>query len=374
MTSEFPTDESQVTRESPLSGERSLRRHGRVAVLVDEIAEQQAEASNMAAPAQSTHRIIAALESLGYEPVELVLREGKIRDWVKRLASDSFSLAFNLCETVAGRAEGEHLAAAAVQLLELPMTGASSATLLYCLDKDRCAATLRANGIAVPDWMVVGAADPSPKGWTRFPAIVKPASDDASNGIHPNSVVHSAAELQEAIRRVHRTWSRALVQEYIEGREINLAIVGDNLLPPAEIDFSTLPDGAPAIVSFEAKWDSGSPEDIGTRPVCPAPLAPEQARELQSLAARAWSLMKGHGYARVDVRLTDEGTPYVIDINPNPDLSIDAGLARQANVAGWSYVELIEKIVGAATVENGDGPVEPGWRFAPAAVPVGEQA
>ncbi|HSG82428.1 MAG TPA: hypothetical protein VLC48_09265, partial [Gemmatimonadota bacterium] len=159
-----------------MPGESSSLTRGRVAVLVDEFAELEAEATNMAAPAQSTHRIIAALASLGYEPVELVLREDSIPDWLGRLASERFEFAFNLCETVAGRPEGEHLAAAAVELLELPMTGARSRTLLYCLNKDRCAAMLRSHGIQVPDWMLVQRPDQQMEGWDRFPAIVKPAS------------------------------------------------------------------------------------------------------------------------------------------------------------------------------------------------------
>jgi D-alanine-D-alanine ligase len=340
-----------------------------VAVLVDEFAEREAEATNMAAPAQSTHRIIAALDSLGYEPVELVLREDGIADWVSRLASEPFAFAFNLCETVGGRAEGEHLAAATVELLELPMTGARSRTLLYCLNKDRCAAMLRSHGIRVPDWMLVQAPD-APEGWDRFPAIVKPASDDASNGVHPDSVAHSPEDLYAATERIFRTWNAAVIQEFIEGREINLAIVGRHLLPPSEIDFSSMPEDAPPIVSFAAKWKAGSPEDLGTRPICPAPLDPEVARELQLLAARAWRIMEGRGYARVDVRLAADGTPYVIDINPNPDLSIDAGLARQARTAGWSYEELIKRIVEIVVSENGRRSADDDWVFMP---PTGAQ-
>lgn len=346
---------------------------GRVAVLVDEIAEQQAAGGEQAAPAQSTVRIIAALEALGYEPVELSLQPGKTDEWLGRLMAGGFRVAFNLCETVAGKAAGEHLTAAAVELLELPMTGASSATLLYCLNKDRCSATLRANGVRVPDWKLVRRGDPLPHDWTLFPAIVKPAAEDGSNGVHANSVVRSQAELLETVERLCANWGLALIQQFIEGREINLAIVGRYLLPPAEIDFSTLPDGAPAIVSFEAKWVTGSPEDLGTRPICPAPLPPERAMDLQRLAARSWKVMEGRGYARVDVRLTPEGVPHVIDINPNPDLSHDAGLARQARVAGWAYDELIGRIVEDALARGErDGQQAEDWTFLPAQPLAGE--
>ncbi|MGD2217971.1 MAG: hypothetical protein PVJ64_14535 [Gemmatimonadales bacterium] len=358
MALEFRTDENVAASESQAATEPTQSGAGRIAVLVDEIAELEAIGGEQIAPAQSTLRIIAALDTLGYRPVELMLQAGKTDEWLAGLLAGEFEAAFNLCETLAGRADGEHLTAAAVELLELPMTGASAATLLYCLNKDRCSAMLRSHGITVPEWRSVRRGDPIPEDWTLFPAIVKPAADDASNGIHAKSVVHSPAELAEEVSRLHERWD-ALVQEFIAGREINLAIVGRFVLPPAEIDFSTLPESSPPIVSFEAKWDTGSPEDIGTRPICPAPLSPEQTRDLQRLAVRAWGVVDGHGYARVDVRLSDDGVPYVIDINPNPDLSHDAGLARQARVAGWSYDELIgrvmEEALSRADLDGGSG-------------------
>ncbi len=230
------------------------------------------------------------------------------------------------------------------------MTGASAETLLLCLNKDRCAAILRAHGFVVPDWRLLRRNCPLPEDWDRFPAIVKPAAEDASNGVHPYSIVRSLGELHQLAERLLQHFTSLVVQEYIDGREINLAIVGDYLLPAAEIDFSALPQGSPPIVSFEAKWSEGSPEDLGTQPVCPAPLPAEVTRELQLLAGGVWRVMEGRGYGRVDVRLAPDGRPYVIDINPNPDLSADAGLARQARVAGWTYEQLIEKIVDEALV------------------------
>ena len=359
MNSRSQSREAEAAKPGAKSSGLSRPAPKRVAVLVDHFAET-CVSGDPAAPAQSTVRIIEALETLGYEPIELSLKEGKIGDWLQGLMDGDFDLAFNLCETVGGHAQGEHLAAGAVELLEIPMTGASAATLLLCLDKDRCAAMLRANGITVPDWTVVDGAHPLPGDFDRFPAIVKPAADDASNGVHSTSVVNSIPETQSAITCIRENWDKVVIQDFIEGREINLAIVGDRLLPPAEIDFSTLPDDAPPIVSFAAKWDPESTDYQGTVPVCPADLPPQRAEELQRLAGRAWRLMDGRGYARVDVRLTQDGTPYVIDINPNPDLSLDAGLARQAHVAGWSYDELIGKVVESALDGAGASRV-PDW-------------
>ncbi len=364
MESAYPSD-ARAAPAAPREGSRS----GRVALLVDQIAERAAGADELA-PAQSTARIMSALESLGYDPVEVALHPDRIDAWLRAVLDGEFDLAFNLCETIGGRADGEHLTAAAVELLEIPMTGASSATLLLCLNKARSSAILRAAGFRVPEWKSIDENDPLPKDWNRFPAIVKPAAEDASNGIHSRSVVRTTEQLLEVAYYVQEHWGRVLIQEFIDGREINLAIVGNHLLPPAEIDFSTLPEGYPPIVSFAAKWHDESPEFGGTVPICPAPLDPAQAERLQWLAARAWRLMDGCGYARVDVRLTDDGTPYVIDINPNPDLSFDAGLARQARVAGWSYEDLVGRIIDEALDPDGDGSTRSAWNFVrPAAEP-----
>ncbi|UCC48002.1 MAG: D-alanine--D-alanine ligase [Gemmatimonadota bacterium] len=350
----------------------SRRAYGRVAVLLDPVAEKAAGATEPEAPAQSTIPIIEALDALGYEPEVLPLQADVPHEWIERLRSGEFRVAFNLCESVRGSPAAEHLAAAAVELLDLPMTGACSATLLHCLNKDRVAAVLRAHGFAVPDWKLVRRDDPVPTDWDRFPAIVKPAAQDGSNGIHANSVARSPSELADAVERLREKWGSLVIQQFVEGREINLAIVGNQLLPPAEIDFSDLPDDVPPIVSFTAKWVSGSPEDLGTRPICPAPLPAEQAEELQRLAARVWTLMEGSGYGRVDVRLSADGTPYIIDVNPNADLSRDAGLARQAWVAGWSYEELIGKIVEEALARHdGSSSASTGWFILPAVRGVG---
>ncbi len=358
MTSRYPASEerARATERAP----EALGRQGgkRAAVLVDSVAESFVTGTDETAPATSTDGVLAALRSLGYETSLLALEPGKAGAWLSEIGAGGFDVIFNLCESVHGHAAAEHLAAAAVELLGLPLTGARSTTLLHCLDKDRCAAILQAHGFAVPAWRSVRQTDAPPDDWDRFAAIVKPAAQDASNGVHPNSVVRSRAELADAIERLRQHWGDLVIQDFIEGREINLAIVGNHLLPPAEIDFSDLPDDAPPIVSFAAKWQPGSLEDAGTRPVCPAPLPAEQSETLQRLAARAWLLMDGNGYARVDVRLDADGVPYVIDINPNPDLSPDAGLARQAKVAGWSYEQLIEKIVEEALLTARDG----GWR------------
>jgi D-alanine-D-alanine ligase len=138
------------------------------------------------------------------------------------------------------------------------------------------------------------------------------------------------------------------VQEFLSGRELNVGIVGGRVLPIAEIEFTPLPAGGWPLVSYRAKWDAGSEEDSATTPRCPASLDATLAEEAAGLARAAWALVGGRGYGRVDLRADTDGRLHVLEVNPNPDLSPSAGLARMARAAGWDFTELIRHIVEEA--------------------------
>jgi D-alanine-D-alanine ligase len=116
----------------------------------------------------------------------------------------------------------------------------------------------------------------------------------------------------------------------------------------SEIDFSAMPPGHWPILSFDAKWTAGCPEDAGSRPMCPAKLHPALARRIRAIAAAAWRAVRGYGYGRVDMRVDAKGQPWVLEVNPNPDISDDAGLSRMAQSFGWSYDDLILRIADLA--------------------------
>jgi len=313
-----------------------------VAIIADAVAETQERFES--ATASSLGDVRDALAGLGFEPV-VVEFAGEPGSWLGALRDGDFDLVFNLCEGLSGQGSEEHLPAAAVELLGLPMTGARALTLGLCLRKDLVNAHLRAQGIAVPEWVVARAG--KPVAWRRYPAIVKPAAEDASLGIDAGSVVHDPSELEAARERVHASWERLIVQRFVEGRELNLAVVGDHVLPPAEIEWA-LPDGLPHVVTYAAKWDTGSVYDHGTVPRVLGPREERLSTRLAILARRVWAAVDGVGYGRIDVRMDARARAYVIDVNPNPDLSPSAGLARQAAAAGWSYPDLIARIVDAA--------------------------
>src|SRR6266850_3550154 len=215
-------------------------RRPRVAVIADAVAEMQEHLESSAPGGLAAVR--DALVGLGFEPV-VVEFAGDPSSWLAALGEGGFDVVFNLCEGLGGQGSEEALPASAVELLGLPMTGARAFTLGLCYRKDVVNAHLRAQGIAVPDWAV--AVVKQPLVWRHFPAIVKPAAEDASLGIDAASVVHSREELEAARSRGHQTWERLLVQNFVDGREVNVAIVGDRVLPHSEIDFALLPKGLP---------------------------------------------------------------------------------------------------------------------------------
>ena len=183
-----------------------------------------------------------------------------------------------------------------------------------------------------------------------YPLIVKPRWEDASQGISNESVVETEKKLLARIDYVHRTYNQgALVEEFITGREINAAIIGNDhheVLPLSEIKFHA--DLAQPIVSYEGKWLEQSQQYKLTQPVCPAPLKTRSEMLLRDVALRAYKLLECRDYARVDFRLRD-GVPYILEVNANPDISPDAGLARSARAANLSYPQLIARILATAS-------------------------
>jgi D-alanine-D-alanine ligase len=143
---------------------------------------------------------------------------------------------------------------------------------------------------------------------------------------------------------MHERWDEVIVQRYIDGREVNVGIVGDTVLPVSEIQFDAMPKGMWRIVSYRSKWATGSDEDSGAQPQCPANLSTELTEELQRIALQAWRVVGGDGYGRVDFRIDRAGKPWILEVNSNPDISPDAGLARMAGVEGLDYGALVRAI------------------------------
>jgi D-alanine-D-alanine ligase len=219
--------------------------------------------------------------------------------------------------------------------------------MTVCHRKPLLNAALRDLGLPIPPSFVPDGRGSLPADWP-FPSIVKPAAEDASIGIDQGSVVMTPQELERRITHVEALHGAAFVQRYVIGREIAVGFVGSHTLPLSEIDFSRMPGDAWPIVSFSAKWNEDSPDYIGTVPMCPARVDDVLAARIVDIARAAWQAVEGRGYGRVDFRIDEDGEPWVLEVNPNPDLSTDAGLARMAHAYGWTYDDLVEQIVLAA--------------------------
>jgi D-alanine-D-alanine ligase len=182
-----------------------------------------------------------------------------------------------------------------------------------------------------------------------FPLIVKPVREDGSVGIWRSSVVGNAAELSRAVEEaIVKLRQPCLVEQFVDGREFNVALLGHptpRVLPLSEIDFGGLPADAPRIVSYEAKWLSGSEDDLGTVPVLHPILPTAVAARVRRVATEAFRAVGVRDYGRVDVRLGSSGIPYVVDVNPNCDLSPNAGMARAAAAVGIEFGALVRLLV-----------------------------
>jgi D-alanine-D-alanine ligase len=290
----------------------------------------------------SVQSIVDVLGTAGHEVTQIAVRPGL--QWVSS-CQDS-DLVFNLCEGIGAVSRFESMVVGTLELTEVPFTGARMRSILLCHNKALANAWLEARGLPVPQWHA-SESGRVPSGFP-LPALVKPAAEDASVGIDQGAVVTSRETLEARVLAATEQHGDVLVQRYVPGREFAVAFVGGEVLPVSEIDFSAMPDSAWPIVSFQAKWVAGSPEDAGTQPVCPADVSTELAERLRDIASRAWLAVGGTGYGRVDLRVDDVGQPWVIEVNPNPDLSEDAGLARMGRAAGWSYSTLVLRIVQEA--------------------------
>jgi D-alanine-D-alanine ligase len=262
--------------------------------------------------------------------------------WVDKLRRAHVDLVFNLCESIDGVAALEPAVISVLELLGLPYTGSSSWTTTLCLRKHIVNAALERAGLPVPKFAVVrrGSAIPS----VGFPAICKPAAEDASIGVEQRSVVRTSRDLTERVTSMLERWDEVLVQKYVQGREVNVGILGDSVLPIAELDFSRMPKGMWRIVTYRSKWAEGSDEDLGAAPLCPARLPAGVAAQLRKIAVAAWRIVGGTGYGRVDLRIDERGRPWILEVNANPDFSPGAGLARMARVAGIDYGALVRQI------------------------------
>ncbi len=259
------------------------------------------------------------------------------------------SIVFNWCEGLPGVPHGEPLVAAALEELGFVFTGAGAAALALAYDKRQVKERLDRAGIPTPTWRLYDR--PLVADWRHFPAIVKPANEHCSEGITPEAVVTSPGELAERIAYVLDSYRQpALVEDFIDGREFHVSLWGNgtiDVLPIAEMDFSGFADIHDRLCTYDSKFIPGSLHYEGIRTLLPAPLSEPQRQAIEAACRAAYQAVGCRDYGRIDLRLRGDDC-YVLDVNPNADISADASLACAAELLGYSYGQVGSRIVELA--------------------------
>lgn len=292
------------------------------------------------------------VKSLGYSTALYDLR-GTLENLASAVRKEKPDLIFNLAESLGDDAMGEIRVACFFELLEVPYTGSAPYALAAALNKARAKEILDFHKIPTPKYFVVQKPSEIDNKGLSPPMIVKPAREDGSIGIDERSFVKNHEDLISGVRRFFREFnSPALVEEFIEGKEMHVAILGNKnpeILPIAEIDFSGLPADYPRILTYDAKWRTEHEAYRGTPIVCPAKIKPALEKNIKDLALQVYRIFECRDYARIDFRLDSMGRPFVLEVNPNPDISFDdSGFCRAAAAAGLDYPAVIKKIIDSA--------------------------
>ncbi len=300
----------------------------------------------------ATDQAIAEALRQGGHKVSSLGIHGDVGRLISGLRRRKPDLVFNMLESFGDDPRGYVSAAGVLDLLGFPYTGGGPGEFYLQEDKALTKKLLAFDEIGYPDFAVFSKdADVETGGRLHLPLFVKPLSMDGSLGIGGKALVRSSAELMRRVVEIHqKLGDSALVEEYIEGREIYVGVLG-NLepvaFPPIEIDFSGLPAGKPHVMDAKAKWDKDSVEYKGTKVVV-ADLPDELRARLQKVALDAYRALRVRDYGRIDMRLTQDGQVYVIEVNASCELGKANEFATGAAAAGIDYVALVNRIAEEA--------------------------
>ncbi len=281
-----------------------------------------------------------ALIEVGYPIVFVPIADDDIANHLHSFDPSEY-IVFNWCEGLPGLEHSEWLVAKRLEMLGFTFTGADSETLALAQDKFRVKVLLDQAGIPTPAWRIYHDAEPCT--WDRFPAIVKPMNEHCSAGITPDSVVLNPVELENRVLFILETYNQpAMVEDFIDGREFHVSVWGNEkltVLPAAEMDFSFFGNIKDRLCTYDSKFIPGSDHYEKIETLLPAPLSDEETQALEKVCCDAYRAIGCRDYARLDIRLRDN-IFYVLDINPNADISSEASMAGAAEFAGVSYGQM----------------------------------
>ena len=298
---------------------------------------------------KSEYDVVTALTELGHHVTKLGLSDelGPLREAIERVRPH---LVFNLLEEFKGRPVFDHGVVSYLELMGVRYTGNNPRGLVIARDKALTKKILHYHRIRTPRFAVFQRNRKArvPKRLS-FPLIVKSVSEEASAGIAQASVVTSVEALAERVSFIHeRVRTAALAEEYIQGRELNVGVIGNRrlqVMPVWELNLDKLPDTAYPIATYKVKWDLDYQERYDIRIGRARGLSEAVEKEIRNMCKRCYRVLELEGYARMDFRLRDDGKPFLLEANPNPDISRDEEFASAAAAGSYSYERLIQKVV-----------------------------
>ena len=301
------------------------------------------------APWKTEFDIIAGLEELGHEvePLGVSTDLAPIGEAIERFQPH---IAFNILEEFHGVAVYDHYVVSYLELMRSAYTGCNPRGLMLAHDKALSKKVLGYHRVPVPRFAVF------PRGQkikrpakVQFPLLVKSLSEDGSIGIAQSSVVNNDQRLRERVELIHRqVGTDAIAEQYIDGRDLYVGVIGNQrlqTLPIWELVFTSLPDDALRIATEKVKWDVAYQKKVGVQTRAAEDLPNGAASRIARLCKRVYRLLGLSGYARLDLRLTPDGRVYLIEANPNPQLSYGEDFAESAEHIGISYEQLLQRIV-----------------------------
>jgi D-alanine-D-alanine ligase len=312
-------------------------------------------------------KLESALREQGYDIINVPVRDAGLRAVLKDHDPDEV-MVFNWCEGLPGVPHSEPLVVELLEEMRFTYTGSSRSVIALSWDKTGVKRLLRGCGISTPNWRVY--KHPRANGWTSFPAIVKPAQEHCSLGVTNEAVVTNQGDLRSRIRWVMEEFQQpALVEDFIDGREFHVSLWGNGvveMLPPAEMDFAAFEEARDRLCTYDSKFTPGSRHYDQIQLKLPAPLTEEARRQLEKTAMAAYKAIGCRDYGRVDIRLR-EGVFHVLDVNPNADISSDTSLVASAELAGYTYGQMLSRLVHLAALRH---PIHGSlWAQAPSNLP-----
>jgi len=305
----------------------------------------------VATVAEEYEAIIAALRKERFQARGVNL-EDKIGNLERLVHRGRPGVVFNLVESFHDSADLEPAVAGFLDLYRIPYTGATPMALAICRRKGLMKQLLLANGVPTPRYHQLWKPKIVTRHGLHYPLIVKPAREDGSAGITGASVVHDRPQLLAQLERVFAEFGApVLVEEFIEGREFHIAILGNDppvMLPPLEYDFSNLPPDTPTVISYAAKWDPLAEVFHRVDSQCPADIPKRLSKRIEEVALRAYRVAGCRDYARLDFRVSTDNHLHVLEVNPNPDLTEGVSFMHSAEEAGHSFSKTLRLIVEMA--------------------------